>query len=178
MTSCGWLVTVGEDFSSQLINPLSCETINLPKVNTFDPEYFLREDSWYGGIRKLILLTSNNQSTLVLPLVVVSWDGITAMVCQPGISMDTLKGVWGPKSWISLTTMEKSLEGDNSRKDTTSSEIYETVRSEVRRAIAVIQDNLQDAIRRNTSAALVSTEVIDASKLVKPGAIGSNWSFL
>ncbi|GJW25621.1 ribonuclease H-like domain-containing protein [Tanacetum coccineum] len=45
MTSCGWLVTVGEDFSSQLINPLSCETINLPKVNTFDPEYFLREDS-------------------------------------------------------------------------------------------------------------------------------------
>ncbi|GJT43646.1 hypothetical protein Tco_0952361 [Tanacetum coccineum] len=73
MTSCGWLVTVGEDFSSQLINPLSCETINLPKFNTFDPEYFLREDSWYGGIRKLILLTSNNQSTLVLPLVVVSW---------------------------------------------------------------------------------------------------------
>ncbi|GKD15476.1 hypothetical protein Tco_1199883, partial [Tanacetum coccineum] len=123
-----------------------------------------------------------------------------------------------------------SLEGDNSRKDTTSSEIYETVRSEVRRAIAVIQDNLQDviillavhwehssrvdiktlstwlstsqpppytvedgigthnpsktvlellyfriittAIRRNTSVALVSTEVTDASKLVKPDAVG------
>ncbi|GKC78051.1 hypothetical protein Tco_1128825, partial [Tanacetum coccineum] len=28
------------------------------------------------------------------------------------------------------------------------------------------------AIRRNTSAALVSTEVTDASKLVKPGAVG------
>ncbi|GJR56261.1 hypothetical protein Tco_1406782, partial [Tanacetum coccineum] len=63
-------------------------------------------------------------------------------------------------------------EGDNSRKDTTSSEIYETVRSKVRRAIADIQDDLQDAIRRNTSAALVSTEVTDASKLVKPGAVG------
>ncbi|GJT59849.1 hypothetical protein Tco_1003382 [Tanacetum coccineum] len=125
----------------------------------------------------------------------------------------------------------QSLERENSRKDTTSSEIYETVRSEVRRAIAVIQDNIQDArgpflllveseaaslplvgvglstsqpppytvedsigthnssktvlgvtllyfrikttaIRRNTSAALVSTEVTDASKLVKPGAVG------
>ncbi|GJR06051.1 hypothetical protein Tco_0529035 [Tanacetum coccineum] len=32
MTSCGWLVTVEEDFSSQLINPLSCETINLLKL--------------------------------------------------------------------------------------------------------------------------------------------------
>ncbi|GJS28550.1 hypothetical protein Tco_0489170 [Tanacetum coccineum] len=65
-----------------------------------------------------------------------------------------------------------SLEGDNSRKDTTSSEIYETVRSEVRRAIAVIQDNLQDKSARNTGAALVSTDVTDASKLVKPGAVG------
>ncbi|GJX75407.1 hypothetical protein Tco_0314002 [Tanacetum coccineum] len=42
-------------------------------------------------------------------------------------------------------TIKASLEGNNSRKNTTLSEIYETVRSEVRRAIAVIQDNLQDA---------------------------------
>ncbi|GKD96205.1 hypothetical protein Tco_1380102, partial [Tanacetum coccineum] len=42
-------------------------------------------------------------------------------------------------------TIKASLEGDNSRKDTTSSEIYETVRFEVRCAIAVIQDNLPDA---------------------------------
>ncbi|GJX75406.1 pyridoxal 5'-phosphate synthase-like subunit PDX1.2 [Tanacetum coccineum] len=88
MTSCGWLIIVGEDFSSQLINPLSCETINHLKVNTFDPEYFLREDSeWYGGIRKLILLTNNNQSTLVLPLVVVSWGWARQLgFCQPGDS--------------------------------------------------------------------------------------------
>ncbi|GJT59850.1 hypothetical protein Tco_1003383 [Tanacetum coccineum] len=98
MTSCGWLVTVGKDFSSQLINPLSCETINLPKVNTFDPEYFLREDSWYGGIRKLILLTSNNQSTLVLPLVVVSWGWDRQLgFCQPGdIKWTRVKRGWGP----------------------------------------------------------------------------------
>nr|GEV13044.1 hypothetical protein [Tanacetum cinerariifolium] len=35
MSSCGWLLTVGDDHASQLINPLSRETVNLPKVNTF-----------------------------------------------------------------------------------------------------------------------------------------------
>nr|GEX49730.1 hypothetical protein [Tanacetum cinerariifolium] len=34
MTSCGWLVTVGEDHAPQLINPLSRETLNLPNVDT------------------------------------------------------------------------------------------------------------------------------------------------
>ncbi|GKD02894.1 hypothetical protein Tco_1177868, partial [Tanacetum coccineum] len=34
-SSCGWLLTVGEDFASKLINPLSREIINLPKVDTF-----------------------------------------------------------------------------------------------------------------------------------------------
>ncbi|GKC75887.1 hypothetical protein Tco_1126661 [Tanacetum coccineum] len=109
MTSCGWLVTVGEDFSSQLINPLSSETINLLKVNTFDPEYFLREDSeWYGGIRKLILLTNNNQSTLVLPLVFVSWGWARQLgFCQPGDSKWTrVKRGWGlmvPKDFYKRT---------------------------------------------------------------------------
>ncbi|GJX76113.1 hypothetical protein Tco_0322924 [Tanacetum coccineum] len=34
-SSCGWLVTVGCDGAAQLINPLSRETINLPKVDSF-----------------------------------------------------------------------------------------------------------------------------------------------
>ncbi|GKB71215.1 hypothetical protein Tco_0932627 [Tanacetum coccineum] len=33
MTSCGWLVTLREDHAPQLINPLSRETINLPKFD-------------------------------------------------------------------------------------------------------------------------------------------------
>ncbi|GKC55241.1 hypothetical protein Tco_1077986 [Tanacetum coccineum] len=33
-SSCGWLVTVGGDFATQLINPLSGEIINLPKAKT------------------------------------------------------------------------------------------------------------------------------------------------
>ncbi|GJZ37259.1 hypothetical protein Tco_0583450, partial [Tanacetum coccineum] len=52
----------------------------------------------------------------------------------------TIKAVYEQMKFIVL----QSLEGDNSRKDTTSSEIFETVRSEVRCAIADIQDDLQD----------------------------------
>ncbi|KAL8248958.1 hypothetical protein R6Q59_005826 [Mikania micrantha] len=63
----------------------------------------------------------------------------------------------------------KSFEVDNSRKDTASIEIYETVRSEVRRAIADIQDDLHSAIRRNNSGADVSTNI--SPKLIKPGAV-------
>nr|GEY59404.1 putative F-box protein At5g55150 [Tanacetum cinerariifolium] len=37
-SSCGWILTVGKDFASKLINPLSHEIINLPEVNTF-PEF-------------------------------------------------------------------------------------------------------------------------------------------
>ncbi|PWA94187.1 hypothetical protein CTI12_AA061070 [Artemisia annua] len=64
MSSCGWLLTVGEDHASQLINPLSRETINLPKVNTF-PE-FSDTSEWDIGISKLLLLIPFN-------LVVVIW---------------------------------------------------------------------------------------------------------
>ncbi|GJV11999.1 hypothetical protein Tco_1353540 [Tanacetum coccineum] len=148
---------------------------------------------------------------------------------EDGISTSSLSEA-EEKTIKAVYEQMKSLEGDNSRKDTTSSEIYETVRSEVRRAIADIQDDLQDAggpflplvepeaaslplvgvglsssqpphtpwkmvlgpitrgrqywellyftlelkqqPTKNTSAALVSTEVTDASKLVKPGAVG------
>nr|GEZ27112.1 hypothetical protein [Tanacetum cinerariifolium] len=34
-SSCGWLLTVGEDFTTQLLIPLSHEIINLLKINTF-----------------------------------------------------------------------------------------------------------------------------------------------
>ncbi|PWA94669.1 hypothetical protein CTI12_AA058030 [Artemisia annua] len=64
VSSCGWLLTVGEDYASQLINPLSHETINLPKVDTF-PQ-FLKYSQWDMGISKLILLIPSS-------LVIVSW---------------------------------------------------------------------------------------------------------
>ncbi|GKD65198.1 hypothetical protein Tco_1307306 [Tanacetum coccineum] len=53
-SSCGWLVTVGRDFAIQLINPLSCEIINLPKAKTswrsVDPS------NWDTSILKVLLL--------------------------------------------------------------------------------------------------------------------------
>ncbi|XP_023732355.1 uncharacterized protein LOC111880181 [Lactuca sativa] len=92
---------------------------------------------------------------------------------EDGISTSSLSEA-EEKTIKAVYEQMKSFEGDNSRKDTTStsSEIYETVRSEVRRAIADIQDDLQHAIRRNTTGALVSTDVMDISpKLVKTGAV-------
>ncbi|PWA72621.1 hypothetical protein CTI12_AA267330 [Artemisia annua] len=54
MSSCGWLVTVGDDHASQLINPLSREIFNLPKIDTFPR--FLETCNWDYGIRKLVFL--------------------------------------------------------------------------------------------------------------------------
>ncbi|GKA18667.1 hypothetical protein Tco_0698582 [Tanacetum coccineum] len=62
---------------------------------------------------------------------------------EDGISTSSLSEA-EEKTIKAVYEQMKSLEGDNSRKDTTSSEIYETVRCEVRHAIVVIQDNLQD----------------------------------
>ncbi|KAJ9564837.1 hypothetical protein OSB04_000803 [Centaurea solstitialis] len=90
---------------------------------------------------------------------------------EDGISTSSLSEA-EEKTIKAVFEQMKSFEGDNLRKDTASSEIYETVRSEVRRAIADLQDDLQDAIRRNSTGVLASTDVTEISpKLVKPGAV-------
>ncbi|KAI3824435.1 hypothetical protein L1987_05894 [Smallanthus sonchifolius] len=88
--------------------------------------------------------------------------------CEDGISTSSLSEA-EEKTIKAVYEQMKSFEVDSLRKDTASNEIYETVRSEVRRAIADIQDDLHDAIRRNSSGALVSTDT--SPKLVKPGAV-------
>ncbi|KDP41052.1 hypothetical protein JCGZ_03158 [Jatropha curcas] len=53
-----------------------------------------------------------------------------------------------------------------------SAHIYETVRSEVRRAIADIQNDLENAIRRSNATAIATTNVTDIPPdLVNPGAV-------
>ncbi|GJU39903.1 ribonuclease H-like domain-containing protein [Tanacetum coccineum] len=52
-SSCGWIVTVGHDHAAQLINPLSRETINLPKVDTYHIRLGLLK--WHEGITKLLI---------------------------------------------------------------------------------------------------------------------------
>ncbi|KAL8229407.1 hypothetical protein R6Q57_014307 [Mikania cordata] len=87
--------------------------------------------------------------------------------CDDGISTSSLSEA-EEKTIKAVYEQMKSFEVDNSRKDTASIEIYETVRSEVRRAIADIQDDLHNAIRGNIGAD-VSTNI--SPKLVKPGAV-------
>ncbi|GKB52538.1 gypsy type transposase [Tanacetum coccineum] len=71
-SSCGWLLTVGEDFASKLINPLSCEIINLPKVDTFPG---VIHPPWlYGPIQKVVLSMESK-------LVFVEWDDNPSMQC-------------------------------------------------------------------------------------------------
>ncbi|PWA57808.1 hypothetical protein CTI12_AA405720 [Artemisia annua] len=88
-SSYGWLVTIGYDHAIQLINPLSRETINLPKLDTFPG--FLKNSRWHEGIKKLLIVT-NNPSSLKLPLDVVFWGIFRTM------------GFWCPrdKKWIAV----------------------------------------------------------------------------
>ncbi|GJZ76801.1 hypothetical protein Tco_0641473 [Tanacetum coccineum] len=65
MSSCGWLLTVGDDFATQLVNPLSLETINLPKVDTLQEERFFGEQElepldWDMQLFKLVLVIPAN----------------------------------------------------------------------------------------------------------------------
>ncbi|KAJ8573029.1 hypothetical protein K7X08_009540 [Anisodus acutangulus] len=66
----------------------------------------------------------------------------------------------------------KSVRSDQWGADTATSGIYETVRSEVRRAISDIQTDLEDAIRRNNVNAITTANVADIPpNLVSPGAV-------
>ncbi|XP_050384936.1 uncharacterized protein LOC126801583 isoform X1 [Argentina anserina] len=56
--------------------------------------------------------------------------------------------------------------------DTTSSNIYETVRSEVRRAISEIQNDLESAMRRGSTPTLSASDISDIPPdLVNPSAV-------
>ncbi|GJV69580.1 hypothetical protein Tco_1485089 [Tanacetum coccineum] len=134
-------------------------SVSRPRFPQSEAEQESRTEITYGG-------TSGSSSTGKLPVLgVKSFDRRSAHPSRHpsvGSSFDSQVSNWEDGiSTSSLSEAEektikavyeqmKSLEGDNSRKDTTSSEIYETVRSEVRRAIADIQDDLQDC-KRSTS---------------------------
>ncbi|CAK7325130.1 unnamed protein product [Dovyalis caffra] len=65
----------------------------------------------------------------------------------------------------------QSFQGDNMGDDT-SGRIYETVRSEVRRAIADIQNELESTIRRSKTTAIAMANVTDIPPdLVNPSAV-------
>lgn len=66
----------------------------------------------------------------------------------------------------------KSRQGDRLGGDASAGGIYETVRSEVRRAISDIQNDLENAMRRTNTTAIASASVTDIPPdLVSPGAV-------
>lgn len=66
----------------------------------------------------------------------------------------------------------EQMRGSRTGSVTPTSEIYETVRSEVQRAISGIQDDLQNSIRRSNAAGIATADVTSiAPDSVKPGAV-------
>nr|GEV63113.1 hypothetical protein [Tanacetum cinerariifolium] len=84
-SSCGWLLTFGKDFASQLINLLSREIINLPRVDPFPKSMF--PFGWDEIIRKVVLV-------MELILVVVIWGNCKLGFCHVG-----------DNKWTSIETM-------------------------------------------------------------------------
>ncbi|KAL8117094.1 hypothetical protein AgCh_015125 [Apium graveolens] len=66
----------------------------------------------------------------------------------------------------------EQMKGTRTGSVTPTSEIYETVRSEVQRAISGIQDDLQNSIRRSNATGIATADVTSiAPDSVKPGAV-------
>ncbi|GJT40515.1 hypothetical protein Tco_0940380 [Tanacetum coccineum] len=153
------------DDTKQAFSPVSSSTRSMengavvasvqPRFPQSEAEQESRTGITYGGTSGSIRASS---STGKLPILgVKSFDRRSAHPSRHpsvGSSFDSQVSNW--EDGISTSSLseaeektikavyEQMKERDNSRKDTTSSEIYETVRSEVRRAIADIQDDLQD----------------------------------
>ncbi|KAK6934055.1 hypothetical protein RJ641_036949, partial [Dillenia turbinata] len=67
----------------------------------------------------------------------------------------------------------KSIQGDHHGIDTTKTGIYETVRSEVRRALSDMQNDIDNVLRRNNATPILTTaNVVDLPpNLVNPSAV-------
>ncbi|XP_059652863.1 uncharacterized protein LOC132299965 [Cornus florida] len=90
---------------------------------------------------------------------------------EDGISIGSLSEA-EEKTIKAVCEQMESFGGDDLGDDTGRSGIYETVRSEVRRAITDIQNDLEIAIRRSNATAIATTNVADLPPdLVNPGAV-------
>ncbi|XP_015876216.3 uncharacterized protein LOC107412901 isoform X2 [Ziziphus jujuba] len=90
-------------------------------------------------------------------------DGISTTSSLSGAEESTIKAV---------CEQMKSVRGDSLENDAAANGIYETVRSEVRRAISEIQNDLESAMRRSNTTALATTNIADIPPdLVNPSAV-------
>ncbi|KAF8041079.1 hypothetical protein BT93_B3104 [Corymbia citriodora subsp. variegata] len=92
---------------------------------------------------------------------------------EDGVSVGSLSGVEEKTiKAVSVSEQIKTEREDPLGGDANPSSIYETVRSEVRRAISDIQTDLETAIRRSNVTAIGSSNIADLPPdLVNPGAV-------
>ncbi|BBN69925.1 hypothetical protein Prudu_1260S000100 [Prunus dulcis] len=98
-------------------------------------------------------------------------DGVSVAGSLSGTEEKTVKAVCERMN-MDLGHSHLSVQGKHLEDDNPSTSIYETVRSEVRRAISEIQNDLESAMRRSNAPALATTDIADIPPdLVNPSAV-------
>ncbi|BBG96773.1 hypothetical protein Prudu_005683 [Prunus dulcis] len=87
-------------------------------------------------------------------------DGVSVAGSLSGTEEKTVKAVCERMN-MDLGHSHLSVQGKHLEDDNPSTSIYETVRSEVRRAISEIQNDLESAMRRSNAPALATTDIAD-----------------
>ncbi|OVA13762.1 hypothetical protein BVC80_1769g13 [Macleaya cordata] len=96
---------------------------------------------------------------------------VQALEWEDGISTSSFSEA-EEKTIKAVSEQMKSFEGDHPAGDAGTGGIYETVRSEVRRAISEIQNDLENVIQRKNPSIIATTNVSDIPpELVNPDAI-------
>ncbi|KAK2983481.1 hypothetical protein RJ640_006494, partial [Escallonia rubra] len=149
---------VPSEFSNKRENPLfwssgspPCRDAGSPDADV-SPEFAESSSRVSGALTSRPAFSLQNQS----------WEDGVSTSSLSGAEEKTIKAVF---------EQMKSFEGDSLAGDTAVSGIYETVQTEVRRAISDIQNDLESAIRRRNATALATADVTDIPPdLVNPGA--------
>lgn len=98
-------------------------------------------------------------------------DGVSVAGSLSGAEEKAVKAVCERMN-MDLGHSHLSVQGKHLEDDNPSTSIYETVRSEVRRAISEIQNDLESAMRRSNTPALATTDIADIPPdLVNPSAV-------
>ncbi|KAL6289071.1 hypothetical protein ACE6H2_006581 [Prunus campanulata] len=98
-------------------------------------------------------------------------DRVSVAGSLSGAEEKTVKAV-SERMNMDLGRSHLSVQGKHLEDDNPSTSIYETVRSEVRRAISEIQNDLESAMRRSNTPALATTDIADIPPdLVNPSAV-------
>ncbi|TKY68468.1 hypothetical protein E2542_SST04720 [Spatholobus suberectus] len=119
-------------------------------------------------VKDLHTWSSRHSSVEVSDCFAATLSGLQTQTCDDEASTASSGFGSDEKTIKAVFEQMKSVQGDQPE----ASDIYETVRSEVRRAISEIQIDLESAIQRSNATAIAVTNVADIPPdLVNPGAV-------